>query len=167
MPNCRRRLVTRNLCDEDRGVRRADQRQSAPDSGGAAACADYALLTPGVVAMMSSVTVQAVDMTQPIRDAPRLFLADRAPGAGDAEPKEGHGFRYRARAHSELPHVMKFSGGRSSGMLHATAPLRPLPGAHPRQPERRVSRPFRRGSDRLRVRSDRHFHRLGLLLGYR
>ena len=66
---------------------------------------------------MSSVTVQAVDMTQPIRDVPRLFLAHRAPGAGYAEPKEGHGFRYRARAHSELPHVMKFSGGRSSGML--------------------------------------------------
>ena len=80
-------------------------------------CAHYTLLTPEVVATMSSVTVQAVDMTQPIRDVPRLFLRDRAPGDGDAEPKEGRGFRYRARAHSELPHVMKFSGGRSSGML--------------------------------------------------
>ena len=63
MPNFRRRLVTRDLRDEDRGVRRADQRQSAPDSGCAAACADYTLLTPEVVATMSSVTVQVVDMT--------------------------------------------------------------------------------------------------------
>ena len=36
---------------------------------------------------MSRVTVQAVDMTQPIRDVPRLFLADRAPAkSGAKEP---------------------------------------------------------------------------------
>ena len=28
-----------------------------------------------------------------------------------------YAFRYRARHHQELPHVVKFSGGRSSGML--------------------------------------------------
>ena len=66
---------------------------------------------------MSNVSVQTVDVTQPIRAVPRLFLSDRGPGARNSELEKGHGFRYRARAHCELPHVMKFSGGRSSGML--------------------------------------------------
>ena len=66
---------------------------------------------------MSDVSVQAVDMTQPIRAVPQLYLSDRGSGPGNSEWEEGHGFRYRARGHGELPHVMKFSGGRSSGML--------------------------------------------------
>ena len=66
---------------------------------------------------MSHVSVQAVDMTQPIRAVPQLYLSDRGSGPGNSERDEGHRFRYRARGHGELPHVMKFSGGRSSGML--------------------------------------------------
>ena len=33
------------------------------------------------------------------------------------DPTGNHPFRYRARHHRSLPHVVKFSGGRSSGML--------------------------------------------------
>ena len=33
------------------------------------------------------------------------------------DPHKIHSFRYRAKRHRELPHVVKFSGGRSSGML--------------------------------------------------
>ena len=32
-------------------------------------------------------------------------------------PNKAYQFRYRAKKHSALPHVVKFSGGRSSGML--------------------------------------------------
>ena len=66
---------------------------------------------------MDSVVIRGVDTTQPIKAAPRLTLADRGTQAAHLEPEGGHGFRYRAREHCRLPHVMKFSGGRSSGML--------------------------------------------------
>ena len=33
------------------------------------------------------------------------------------DPDEAYEFRYRSKHHRELPHVVKFSGGRSSGML--------------------------------------------------
>ena len=33
------------------------------------------------------------------------------------DPSKNYQFRYRAKRHSTLPHVVKFSGGRSSGML--------------------------------------------------
>ena len=33
------------------------------------------------------------------------------------DPLKEYQFRYRAKRHSTLPHVVKFSGGRSSGML--------------------------------------------------
>ncbi len=39
----------------------------------------------------------------------------RSPATHD--PNRAHLFRYRSRKHSSLPHVVKFSGGRSSGML--------------------------------------------------
>ena len=56
-------------------------------------------------------------MSRPVQAAPRLVLSDRRPGAPHVDPQQGHEFRYRAREHCQLPHVMKFSGGRSSGML--------------------------------------------------
>ena len=66
---------------------------------------------------MGNIVFQGVDVTQPIRAVPRLIHSDRGLGAGHLDPEGRYGFRYRARNHIQLPHVMKFSGGRSSGML--------------------------------------------------
>ena len=69
---------------------------------------------------MNDVSVQAVDLKQPIHEAPRLVVS-YGPGQTEDYEQEGrHLFRYRARAHRNLPHVMKFSGGRSSAMLLLT-----------------------------------------------
>ena len=53
-----------------------------------------------------------------IRDVPKLVVSKRlrkAPPRHD--PLKEYPFRYRAGSHRTLPHVAKFSGGRSSGML--------------------------------------------------
>ena len=53
-----------------------------------------------------------------IRDVPKLTISRRLrkpPPKHD--PSKEYQFRYRAKRHSLLPHVVKFSGGRSSGML--------------------------------------------------
>ena len=53
-----------------------------------------------------------------IRDVPRLTVSGRLrtpPPKHD--PGKEYQFRYRAKKHGSLPHVVKFSGGRSSGML--------------------------------------------------
>ena len=53
-----------------------------------------------------------------IRDVPKLTVSKRLrkpPPKHD--PGKEYQFRYRAKKHSMLPHVVKFSGGRSSGML--------------------------------------------------
>ena len=53
-----------------------------------------------------------------IRDVPKLTVSRRLrkpPPKHD--PTKVYQFRYRAKKHSSLPHVVKFSGGRSSGML--------------------------------------------------
>ena len=53
-----------------------------------------------------------------IRDVPKLTVSRRLrrpPPKHD--PCKEYQFRYRSKEHSSLPHVVKFSGGRSSGML--------------------------------------------------
>lgn len=53
-----------------------------------------------------------------IRDVPKLTVSKQGrepPPKHD--PYKEYEFRYRAKKHSSLPHVVKFSGGRSSGML--------------------------------------------------
>ena len=53
-----------------------------------------------------------------IRSVPKLSVSKRLrqpPPRHD--PDKAYEFRYRAKKHSSLPHVVKFSGGRSSGML--------------------------------------------------
>ena len=53
-----------------------------------------------------------------IRDVPRLTVSSRlrkSPPTHD--PSKEYQFRYRAKKHRSLPHIVKFSGGRSSGML--------------------------------------------------
>ena len=53
-----------------------------------------------------------------VRDIPKLTVSKqlREPPAKH-DPSKEYQFRYRAKRHSTLPHVVKFSGGRSSGML--------------------------------------------------
>ena len=49
---------------------------------------------------------------------PRLVLSDKVRKSPTLhDPATEYQFRYRAKSHAELPHVVKFSGGRSSGML--------------------------------------------------
>ena len=53
-----------------------------------------------------------------VRDVPKLTLSQRLrkrPPRHD--PTKEYRFRYKSKNHSALPHVVKFSGGRSSGML--------------------------------------------------
>ena len=48
---------------------------------------------------------------------PRLTISKQLCQPELYDPNETYSFRYRAKHHVELPHVVKFSGGRSSGML--------------------------------------------------
>ena len=58
-----------------------------------------------------------------ITGGPHLQFVARSSAAGesgrstDGQGKLAHVVRYRAKGHERLPHVVKFSGGRSSGML--------------------------------------------------
>lgn len=53
-----------------------------------------------------------------IRDAPKLTLTSRPLNRPKRHnPSKVYGFRYRSKKHKSLPHVVKFSGGRSSGMM--------------------------------------------------
>ena len=55
--------------------------------------------------------------TRCVHKVPKMVVASRRLPPECDDSAEGHSFRYRARSHSDLPHVVKFSGGRSSGML--------------------------------------------------
>lgn len=48
---------------------------------------------------------------------PRLEISRDPPPEGPHDPSRSYPLRYAARHHPELPHVVKFSGGRSSGMM--------------------------------------------------
>ncbi|MDE0442639.1 MAG: hypothetical protein OXL38_11015 [Gammaproteobacteria bacterium] len=48
---------------------------------------------------------------------PKLAISSTAKGPKRYDSTRTYTFRYRAKRHCELPHVVKFSGGRSSGML--------------------------------------------------
>ena len=52
-----------------------------------------------------------------VHKVPTLVIENRQERAGRTARPEHHSLRYRAKAHEGLPHVVKFSGGRSSGML--------------------------------------------------
>ena len=51
-------------------------------------------------------------------EVPSLSVGGRRSSSGSHfDPSKPHKLRYRAKRHRDLPHVVKFSGGRSSGML--------------------------------------------------
>ena len=54
---------------------------------------------------------------QPIQAVPELVISNRLHKIEQYDPTRQCGLRYRAKGHRNLPHVVKFSGGRSSGML--------------------------------------------------
>ena len=61
------------------------------------------------------------ELTTPISDAPKLVVSKRTRRTPEAhDPKREYHFLYLDKHHAELPHVVKFSGGRSSGMLLLT-----------------------------------------------
>ena len=57
----------------------------------------------------------------PISDAPKLVVSKRLRRTPEVhDPEREYQFLYLDKHHAELPHVVKFSGGRSSGMLLLT-----------------------------------------------
>lgn len=48
---------------------------------------------------------------------PKLAISAKTTQTKGFDPNRTYAFRYRAKRHREFPHVVKFSGGRSSGML--------------------------------------------------
>ena len=48
---------------------------------------------------------------------PKLAISGKLQHAERYDPDRTYSFRYRSKRHRRLPHVVKFSGGRSSGML--------------------------------------------------
>ena len=57
----------------------------------------------------------------PISDTPKLVVSKRIRRTPEAhDPQREYQFLYLDKHHAELPHVVKFSGGRSSGMLLLT-----------------------------------------------
>ena len=54
---------------------------------------------------------------QAVTAIPKLVVSNRLRKIEQYDPSKQYEFRYRAKGHHDLPHVVKFSGGRSSGML--------------------------------------------------
>lgn len=52
-----------------------------------------------------------------MKAVPKLAISRELETTERYDPTKVHSFRYRAKRHNQLPHVVKFSGGRSSGML--------------------------------------------------
>ncbi len=48
---------------------------------------------------------------------PKMSVSKELEAPKRYDPNKVYTFRYRAKRHEELPHVVKFSGGRSSGMM--------------------------------------------------
>ncbi len=48
---------------------------------------------------------------------PKLSISPELDTSKQYDPAKNYSFRYRAKRHKDLPHVVKFSGGRSSGLL--------------------------------------------------
>ena len=52
-----------------------------------------------------------------MKAVPKLAISRELYEAETHDPGRTYSFRYRSRNHGQLPHVVKFSGGRSSGLL--------------------------------------------------
>lgn len=56
-------------------------------------------------------------MSEHLLAVPRLTISRELEQPEHYDPDTVYSFRYRAKSHAQLPHVVKFSGGRSSGLL--------------------------------------------------
>ena len=56
-------------------------------------------------------------MSTDMLEVPKLEISKYLEQPKSYDPNKVHTFRYRAKRHQDLPHVVKFSGGRSSGLL--------------------------------------------------
>ena len=54
---------------------------------------------------------------KPVHTVPQIVVSPQRELSGPYDPTKLYRLRYRAKRHRDLPHVVKFSGGRSSGML--------------------------------------------------
>ena len=52
-----------------------------------------------------------------MRAIPKLSISKKLQKSKHYDPNKTYSFRYRSKNHRDLPHVVKFSGGRTSGML--------------------------------------------------
>lgn len=52
-----------------------------------------------------------------VHTVPHLVVSARTQLSESYDPNKSYSLRYRAKRHRDLPHVVKFSGGRTSGML--------------------------------------------------
>ena len=66
-------------------------------------------------------TIQMAMLSQ-IREVPELLIQKRIKPAQvpGYDPRASYKFYYEHKSHADIPHVVKFSGGRSSGMLLVT-----------------------------------------------
>ena len=65
----------------------------------------------------STVTSEPIDPCLTMKGVPKLAISRDLDTSEHYHPERVHSFRYRSKRHPEMPHVVKFSGGRSSGML--------------------------------------------------
>ena len=56
-------------------------------------------------------------MSNELKAVPKLAISRNIEQPEQYSPDITYSFRYKAKSHRQLPHVVKFSGGRSSGML--------------------------------------------------
>ena len=79
-----------------------------------------AVVTETTTAESGARTTRTASST-PISGAPKLVVSKRVRRTPEAhDPQREYQFLYLDKHHAELPHVVKFSGGRSSGMLLLT-----------------------------------------------
>ena len=52
-----------------------------------------------------------------VKDVPKLIVSSRIRPQDAFDPNKASKFHYESKSHRDLPHVVKFSGGRTSGML--------------------------------------------------
>jgi 3'-phosphoadenosine 5'-phosphosulfate sulfotransferase (PAPS reductase)/FAD synthetase len=71
------------------------------------------ILTPETAAG----TKQSGHTLTDMKEVPRLTISRELHEAEPYDPDRNYSFRYRSKNHRQLPHVVKFSGGRSSGLL--------------------------------------------------
>lgn len=56
-------------------------------------------------------------MSEHLLAVPKLTISRELEQPEHYDPDNVYSFRYRSKSHAQLPHVVKFSGGRSSGLL--------------------------------------------------